>query len=235
MKLVSLWRRRRRRRRDLYFVCEEKVDTCLLSRLSISQYVHRGPTTIYWPIALFGIKSIQICCAPRAPLAFRSPRHPKANLIQKNIMRTCQVYFRPPYWPAVGWSSRDRFYLLCIINRATFTFKSFIYPSPALAGQQTWLFLHFDTLAQFNRWHKSPHVIDRKSINLSRRWPFWFYSPSRRIPIFRHFLNRQYWHWFLWCWSIGQLRLPRHEYVRLRRTDRLKNDLQPVKRWKMSD
>ena len=28
--------------------------------------------------------------------------------------------------------------------------------------------------------------------------------PSRRIPTFKHFLSRQYWHWFLWCWSIGQ-------------------------------
>lgn len=55
--------------------------------------------------------------------------------------------------------------------------------------------------------------------------------PSRRIPILRHFRSRQYWHWFLWCWSIGQFRLPRHVYVRFRRTERLKNDLQPEK-WK---
>lgn len=52
--------------------------------------------------------------------------------------------------------------------------------------------------------------------------------PSRRIPILRHFLNLQYWHWFRWCWSIGQLRFPRHEYVKFLRTERLKNDLQPI-------
>lgn len=39
---------------------------------------------------------------------------------------------------------------------------------------------------------------------------FWKHLPSRRIPILRHFRSRQYWHWFLWCWSIGQFRLPRH-------------------------
>ena len=27
--------------------------------------------------------------------------------------------------------------------------------------------------------------------------------PSRRMPTFRHFLRRQYWHWLRWCWSIG--------------------------------
>lgn len=52
--------------------------------------------------------------------------------------------------------------------------------------------------------------------------------PSLLIPIFMHFLRRQYWHWFLWCWSIGQFLLPRHEYVRFLRTLLLKNDLQPV-------
>lgn len=41
-------------------------------------------------------------------------------------------------------------------------------------------------------------------------------------------LNLQYWHWFRWCWSIGQLRFPRHEYVKFLRTERLKNDLQPI-------
>jgi hypothetical protein len=34
--------------------------------------------------------------------------------------------------------------------------------------------------------------------------------PSRFMPILKHFLRRQYWHWFRWCWSIGQLLLPRH-------------------------
>lgn len=64
-------------------------------------------------------------------------------------------------------------------------------------------------------------------LNLIKNWMV--HLPSRRIPIFRHFLRRQYWHWFRWCWSMGQFLLPRHEYVKLRRTDRLKNDLQPKK------
>lgn len=51
--------------------------------------------------------------------------------------------------------------------------------------------------------------------------------PSLRMPIFMHFLRRQYWHWFLWCWSMGQFLLPRHEYDRFLRTLLLKNDLQP--------
>lgn len=51
--------------------------------------------------------------------------------------------------------------------------------------------------------------------------------PSLLIPIFMHFFSRQYWHWFRWCWSIGQFRLPLHEYVKFRRTLRLKNDLHP--------
>lgn len=54
-----------------------------------------------------------------------------------------------------------------------------------------------------------------------------FWLPSLLMPIFMHFLSRQYWHWFLWCWSIGQFRLPLHEYVKFRLTLRLKNDLQP--------
>lgn len=58
-------------------------------------------------------------------------------------------------------------------------------------------------------------------------WQKVIFLPSRRIPILRHFRNLQYWHWFLWCWSMGQVRFPRQEYVKLRRTDRLKNDLQP--------
>lgn len=52
------------------------------------------------------------------------------------------------------------------------------------------------------------------------------------MPIFRHFLRRQYWHWFLWCWSIGQFRFPLQEYVRFRLTDLLKKDLQPVEKKK---
>lgn len=83
----------------------------------------------------------------------------------------------------------------------------------------SWHPLHFNT---FQSVAKQNTTLICKFDRLS------MYSPSRRIPIFRHFLNRQYWHWFLWCWSMGQLRLPRHEYVRLRRTDRLKKDLQPA-------
>lgn len=53
--------------------------------------------------------------------------------------------------------------------------------------------------------------------------------PSLRMPIFMHFFKRQYWHWFLWCWSMGQFLLPLHEYERFLRTLLLKKDLQPVK------
>lgn len=58
-----------------------------------------------------------------------------------------------------------------------------------------------------------------------RGWPG--HLPSLLIPILRHFLSRQYWHWFLWCWSIGQFLFPRQVYVRFLRTLRLKKDLQP--------
>ena len=51
--------------------------------------------------------------------------------------------------------------------------------------------------------------------------------PSRLMPILRHFFSRQCWHWFRWCWSTGQLRFPRHWYVKFRLTDRLKKLLQP--------
>lgn len=34
--------------------------------------------------------------------------------------------------------------------------------------------------------------------------------PSLLMPTLRHFFRRQYWHWFRWCWSIGQSRFPRH-------------------------
>lgn len=47
------------------------------------------------------------------------------------------------------------------------------------------------------------------------------------MPILRHFFSRQCWHWFRWCWSTGQLRLPRHWYVKFLLTDRLKKLLQP--------
>lgn len=52
-------------------------------------------------------------------------------------------------------------------------------------------------------------------------------SPSLLMPILRHFLSLQYWHWFLWCWSMGQFLFPLHEYVRFLLTDLLKKDLQP--------
>lgn len=55
--------------------------------------------------------------------------------------------------------------------------------------------------------------------------------PSLRIPILRHFLRRQYWHWFLWCWSMGQLRLPRQEYDKFLLTLRLKKLLHPRMIW----
>ena len=55
------------------------------------------------------------------------------------------------------------------------------------------------------------------------------HSPSFLMPILKHFLRRQCWHWLRWCWSIGQLREPRHWYVRFRLTDRLKKLLQPAK------
>ena len=51
--------------------------------------------------------------------------------------------------------------------------------------------------------------------------------PSFLIPIFKHFFSRQCWHWFLWCWSTLQFLLPRHWYVKLRLTERLKKLLQP--------
>lgn len=53
-------------------------------------------------------------------------------------------------------------------------------------------------------------------------------SPSLLMPILRHFLSLQYWHWFLWCWSMGQFLFPLQEYVRFLLTDLLKKDLQPV-------
>ncbi len=48
------------------------------------------------------------------------------------------------------------------------------------------------------------------------------YSPSRRMPTFKHFFSRQYWHWLRWCWSIGQVLLARHVYVKFLRTLLLK-------------
>lgn len=30
----------------------------------------------------------------------------------------------------------------------------------------------------------------------------WRQLPSLRMPTRKHFFSRQYWHWFLWCWSI---------------------------------
>ena len=47
------------------------------------------------------------------------------------------------------------------------------------------------------------------------------------MPFLKHFLSLQCWHWFLWCWSIGQFLAPRHWYDRFRRTDRLKKLLHP--------
>ena len=41
----------------------------------------------------------------------------------------------------------------------------------------------------------------RSTLRLSRAESEWL--PSRRMPTFKHFLRRQYWHWFRWCWSIG--------------------------------
>jgi len=52
--------------------------------------------------------------------------------------------------------------------------------------------------------------------------------PSLRMPTFRHFFKRQCWHWFRWCWSIGQLRWALHVYVKLLLTLRLKKLLQPA-------
>jgi hypothetical protein len=56
------------------------------------------------------------------------------------------------------------------------------------------------------------------------------YSPSLLMPILRHFFSRQYWHWFLWCWSMGQFLFPRQEYVRFLLTLLLKKLLQPATR-----
>lgn len=62
----------------------------------------------------------------------------------------------------------------------------------------------------------------------SERYIQYWVLPSLLMPIFRHFFNLQNWHWLRWCWSIGQFLFPRHEYVKLRRTDLLKKDLQPI-------
>ena len=64
--------------------------------------------------------------------------------------------------------------------------------------------------------------------NLNEKiWSNWNNLPSFLIPIFKHFLSLQCWHWFLWCWSTLQFLFPRHWYVKLRLTERLKKLLQP--------
>ena len=75
-------------------------------------------------------------------------------------------------------------------------------------------------------------VSKQKAKNLiwSRKSYLFFLNilPSFLMPIFKHFFSRQCWHWFLWCWSTLQFLLPRHWYVKLRRTERLKKLLQPT-------
>ena len=53
------------------------------------------------------------------------------------------------------------------------------------------------------------------------------HSPSLLMLHCRHFFSRQYWHWFLRTTSITQFWLSLHEYLRLRRTDRLKKPRHP--------
>lgn len=54
-----------------------------------------------------------------------------------------------------------------------------------------------------------------------------FWTASFFMPALKHFLRRQYRHWFLLSLSTTQLRLNRHEYECFLRTDRRKNPLHP--------
>ena len=73
-------------------------------------------------------------------------------------------------------------------------------------------------------------LMKQKTWNANLNEKIWSNSnnlPSFLIPIFKHFLSLQCWHWFLWCWSTLQFLFPRHWYVKLRLTERLKKLLQP--------
>ena len=51
----------------------------------------------------------------------------------------------------------------------------------------------------------SSKAFSQRSSSLARLTLSKYYElPSRRIPTLRHFFSLQYWHWFRWCWSIGQ-------------------------------
>lgn len=131
-----------------------------------------------------------------------------------------------------GKLNRFRIRIICLFFFSGLTLQFSSFPSPKNIHMQ-WVSFALDHACGFTIYIDGGQIEllwgQQQQKPLAIKKIFYENLPSRRIPILRHFRRRQYWHWFLWCWSIGQFRLPRHVYVRFRRTERLKNDLQPEK------